>query len=251
MFGSKVITAVALAVGFFEGTSYAGGDPWFFTAAEIARTYEYQQQFGARLSNPLKREQCLYGRNEVTASVQGREFVLPCRFITETIRQLREMLESGVAKYLFPLDVDQAVLGVPLEVWNKKYAKLSRQDVLPALLHEPTLVAVYHPAQHLTPVTNQTSPATGIWGLRRTVIGYYNGQTTQVLPPRSDGALAYKPEGFHWLGGLTLMAHHLGELQFINGESVVTFDMSFDDDRAAAPPKGAVLVDCGVCFVRQ
>ena len=49
MFGSKVITAVALAIAFYEGTSHAGGDPWFFTADEIARTYDYQQHFGARL----------------------------------------------------------------------------------------------------------------------------------------------------------------------------------------------------------
>jgi hypothetical protein len=72
-----------------------------------------------------------------------------------------------------------------------------------------------------------------MWGLRRTVIGFYDGRQTEVLSPRSDGVLAYKPEGFHWLGGITVMAHHLGELQLINGETVVTFDMSFDDDRAA------------------
>jgi hypothetical protein len=233
MFGSKVITAVAVALAFCEGSSHAGDDPWFFTADEIARSYKYQQQFGARLRNPLKREQCLYGGNEFTASHQGREFVVPCRFITETLRQLREMLQSGAAKFLFPLDVDQAALGVPVEVWNEKYAKLPREDILPALLHEPTLVAVYHPALHLTPAVMKTNPATEMWGLRRTVIGFYDGRQTEVLSPRSDGVLAYKPEGFHWLGGITVMAHHLGELQLINGETVVTFDMSFDDDRAA------------------
>jgi hypothetical protein len=240
MFGQKVVIAVAMVLAVCEGSSHAGDDPWFFTANEIAKTHKYQQQFGARLRNPLKPEECWYGRTEFSASYQGKQFAAPCRFIAETIRQLSELLESGVAKYLFPLDVGHADFGVPLDVWENKYAKLPREDILPALLHEPTLVAVYHTAQHLVPLVNKTNSGTSVWGQRRTAVGFYDGRRTEALAPRSDGALAHKPDGFHWLGGLTLMSHYLGELQFIADGTVVMFDMSFDDDRAAAPTESAV-----------
>ena len=67
MFGRKVVMAIALALAVHEGSSHAGDDPWFFTAHEIAKAYKYQQQFGARLLNPLKPEQCWYGRKEFKA----------------------------------------------------------------------------------------------------------------------------------------------------------------------------------------
>jgi hypothetical protein len=242
MSGYKLLIATALVIAAFKGQAYSGDDPWFFAANEIANAHHYQQQFGARLRHPLKPEECSYGQKEFSASYQGKQFAAPCRFIADTIRQLRELLESGVAKYLFPLDVGHADFGVPLDVWNNKYDKLPREDILPALLHEPTLVAVYQTAQHLAPVTSKTNSGTSVWGQRRSVIGFYDGRRTEVLPPRSDGALAYKPEGFQWLGGLTLMSHHLGELQFIADETVVMFDMSFDDDRAAVPTHNAVNV---------
>jgi hypothetical protein len=232
MSGHKLLIATALVTAVFTGPAYSGDDSWFFAPNEIANAHRYQQQFGARLRHPLKPEDCSYGQTEFPASYQGKPFAAPCRFIAETIRQLRELLESGAARYLFPLDVDHADFGVPLDVWNNKYDKLPRENIFPALLHEPTLIAVYHTAQHLFPVVSKPNSGTSIWGQRRTVIGFYDGRRTEVLQPRSDGTVAYKPEGFHWLGGLTLMSHYLGELQFIADETVVMFDMSFDDDRA-------------------
>src|SRR6266540_620235 len=135
MFGQKVVIAITVVLAVCKGSSYAGDDPWFFTASEIAKTYKYQQQFGARLGNPLKPEDCSYGQTEFPASYQGKPFAAPCRFIAETIRQLRELLESGAARYLFPLDVDHADFGVLLDVWNNKYDKLPRENIFPALLH--------------------------------------------------------------------------------------------------------------------
>ena len=118
-------------------------DRWFFTANEIADAYRYQQQFGARLRNPLEAQTCFEGKPEFAASHQGKRFVAPCRFVEETIRQLRDLLESGAAKYLFPLDVDSANLAVPADVYASKYEQLPREEILPALLREPTLVAIY------------------------------------------------------------------------------------------------------------
>jgi hypothetical protein len=242
MSGNKLLMATALVIVVFNGQAYSGDDPWFFGPNEIANAHRYQQQFGARLRHPLKPEDCSYGQKEFSASYQGKQFTAPCRFVAETIRQLRELMESGVAKYLFPLDVGHADFGVPLDVWNKNYDKLPREEILPALLRERTLVAVYNTAQHLGPLASKTNSGTSVWGQKRSVIGYYDGRRTKVLPPLSDGTLTYKPEGFHWLGGITLLSHHLGELQFIADETVVMFDMSFDDDRAAAPIDSAVNV---------
>ena len=242
MSGNKLLMATAFVIAVFSGQADSGDDPWFFGPNEIANAHSYQQQFGARLRHPLKPEDCSYGQKEFSASYQGKQFAAPCRFVAETIRQLRELMESGAAKYLFPLDVGHADFGVPLEIWNKKYDKRSRDEVLPALLREPTLVAVYNTAQHLGPVAGKNNSETSVWGQKRSVMGYYDGRRTRVLSPLSDGTLTYKPEGFHWLGGFTLLSHHLGELEFIVDETVVMFDMSFDDDRAAAPSDSAVNV---------
>ena len=161
----------------------------------------------------LKPQECSYGKKDFR--------VVPRKAVRGAVPfHHRNVVSSetagiGIRQISVPLDLGHADFGVPLDVWNDKYAKLPREDVLPALLHEPTLVAVYQTAQHLAPVTSKTNSGTSVWGQRRSVIGFYDGRGTEVLPPRSDGALAYKPEGFHWLGGLTLMSHHLGELQFM------------------------------------
>src|SRR4030095_1579616 len=146
---SFVGVAVVLAASL--GQSFAKDDRWFFTANEMADAYRYQQQFGARLRHPLEAQACLQGKKDLAASYQGRRFTAPCRFVGETIRQLKELLESGAAKYLFPLDVDSADLAVPADVYVSKYKQLPREEILPALLHEPTLVAIYHQAAHLNP----------------------------------------------------------------------------------------------------
>jgi hypothetical protein len=89
------------------------------------------------------------GSQGIRGTYMGKEFFVPCRFITESTRHLKEMLSIGAAKYLFPLDADHAHLGVPAEVWAKKYSQLPSDQILFALLREPTLVALYHTAEHL------------------------------------------------------------------------------------------------------
>ena len=242
MFGRKTIIAIAVALAVGDGRSHAGDDPWFSTANEIAHAYKYQVQFGARLRNPLQPEQCSYGQKDFPASYQGRQFAAPCRFISETIRQLRELLESGAAKYLFPLDVDYGDFGVPAEVWEAKYKMLPAEEILPKLLREPKLVAVYHTAVHLYPDANHRDSAANNLGQKRTVVGFYDGRPNEVLAKRSRQELYYEPEGLVRLGGFTMMAHQLGELVFLAGETVVVFDMSFDNDRAATDVPSAINV---------
>jgi len=242
MFTLRSFISVAFVVAASFGQSFANDDPWFFTAKEMASAYRYQQQFGARLRHPVEPQTCLQGKKDFAASYQGRRFVAPCRFVGETIRQLRELLESGAAKYLFPLDVDSADLAVPADVYANKYKQLSSEEILPTLLREPTLVAIYHTAVHLNPEIGRRGSEMDVWGKRRAVAGFYDGRPNQILSPRSDGGVDYEPEGLVRLGGFTMMAHFLGELTFVAHDTVVTFDLSFDNDRAAAPTANVVKV---------
>jgi len=208
----------------------------------MADAYRYQQQFGARLRNPLEPQTCLHGKKDFAASYQSRRFPAPCRFVGETIRQLKELLESGAAKYLFPLDVDSADLAVPVDVYVSKYKQLPREEILPALLREPTLVAIYRTAVHLNPEVGNKGSEMNVWGKNRTFAGFYDGRPNQVLSPRSDGVADYEPEGLVRLGSFTMMGHFLGELTFVANDTAVTFDLSFDNDRTAAPTADVVSV---------
>lgn len=238
MFRLSSFIGLAFILAVSSGQSLAG-DKWFFTATEIADAYRYQQQFGARLRSPLQPETCYRDKKDFGASYQGRSFSVPCRFVDETIRQLRELLESGAAKYLFPLDVDFADLAVPEHVYASKYKQLPREEILPALLREPTLVAIYHTAVHLNPGVGDKGSGMSEWGKKRTVAGFYDGRPNQVLS--SGGEVDCEPQGLVRLGSFTMMGHFLGELTFVANDTVVTFDLSFDHDRAAAPPTANVV----------
>ncbi len=242
MFKLSSILSIAFVLATFLGQSFAKDDRWFFTATEIANAYRYQQQFGARLRSPLEPQTCFQGKRDFGASYQGRRFVAPCRFVGETVRQLRELLESGAAKYLFPLDVDSADLAVPADVYASKYQQLPREEILPALLREPTLVAIYHTAVHLNPEVGDQGSGMSVWGKERAIAGFYDGRPNQALSPRSDGGVDYEPQGLVRLGSFTMMSHFLGELTFVANDAVVTFDLSFDNDRAEAPAGNIVTV---------
>lgn|SRR5512135_983491 len=224
------------------GQSFAKDDRWFFSAAEIAAAYRYQQQFGARLGNPIDPQTCFQGKKEFGASYQGRRFVAPCRFVDETMHQLKDLLESGAAKYLFPLDAGFADLAVPADVYESKYKRLPREEILPALLREPALVAIYHTALHSDPEAGDKGSTINVGGEKRLVAGFYDGRPNQVLSPRSSGDVDDEPEGLVRLGGFSMMSHFLGELAFMANDTVVTFDLSFENDRAAAPTTNVVSV---------
>src|SRR5258705_10688704 len=241
MFKLRSFVSVAFVLAASFGQSFAKDDRWFFTANEMADAYRYQQQFGARLRYPLEPQTCLQGKKDFTTSYQGRRFTAPCRFVGETIRQLRELLESGAAKYLFPLDVDSADLAVPVDVYASKYKQLPREEILPALLREPALVAIYRTAMHLNPEVGNQGSGMSVWGKNRTVAGFYNGRPNQGLSPRSDGGIDHEPEGLVRLGGFFMMAHFFGGLTFVANDTVVTFYFLFYNDRAAGPTTAVVV----------
>ncbi len=218
------VAMVALVL--FSGRVYAADGTWFFTADEMKIAYRYQENYGKRLAHPLKPTQCFYGATEFMASFQEQQLSVPCHFITETIRHLRESLELGAVKYLFPLDGDHADLLVPSELWGKKYKNLPGDKWLAEILREPSLVAVYYTGQHL-----KLNAATAAWKQRRNLIGYYDGRPVQILRPEADGSEAML-KSYSRVADFYFLAHRLGELAFSAKGKPFVFDVSFDNDLA-------------------
>jgi len=119
---------------------------------------------------------------------------------------------------------------------------LPAEEIIPKLLREPQLVAVYHTAVHSHPDATHRDPAANNLGQKTTVVGFYDGRPNQVLAKRSHKEFYYEPEGLVRLGGFNMMAHTLGELVLLAGETIVVFDMSFDNDRASSDVPSAVHV---------
>lgn len=234
--GFKIIVMVTLLK--TAGPALGIDSGWYFTSTEIATAYRYQEQFGRRLRHPLKPNACSFGKSEFVASFRGKEFVAPCRFISETTRHLKQLLENGAARYLFPLDADHAHLAVPTELWIEKYRKLSIDEILPELLREPKLIALYHTAEHLTiddlKTGAENKPAKE-WRAKRNVLGFFDGRPVKILPPLADGTAHDRPQHYETVGSVYFLAHRLGEIAFSANAKALTFDISFDEDSSDMP----------------
>ena len=109
---------------------------------------------------------------------------------------LRKLVDQGAAKFLFPLDADHAHLGVPMSSWKKKYQHLSAEEVVPALLRDPGLVALYHTAEHLRVTDRKTGEVNSeakSWLDKRNVLGHFDGRPIEILPPHAAGQGASMP----------------------------------------------------------
>ena len=62
----------------------------------------YQQQFGARLRNPLEPQTCFAWQKDFARHTKVDRSSAPCRFVGETIRQLRELVGIGRGKVSLP-----------------------------------------------------------------------------------------------------------------------------------------------------
>lgn len=221
---ARSIALIALLLTLNAARARAGEDPWFFSPEAIAAAHRYQRQFGARLHNPADPRECYYGRDRFIAVYHGKSVTLPCAFINATKRQLNQLLGSGAARYLFPLDVGEARLAIPADVYAGKYDGLNIEEILPRLLSEPTLVAIYRNQTHALAM-NKYSNAAG----KTLVVGYYDGRPNRSLPQEQS------VPGFVELGTIYLMEHFLGELTIMSEQRVVTFDLSFESDKSVAP----------------
>jgi len=206
-------------------------DSWYFSAAEIGAAYQYQENYGGRMRNPLPAFGCMTGKADFAASYRGVAVLVPCQFINEVTRHLKDMLDIGAARYLFPLDADHAHLAVPADVWAAKYSKLSSAQLPVALLGESKLVALYHTAEHLE--TGADERATDDdevkrWKKQRNVLGFFDGRPLQVLPPHPQGFGVGMPDGLVSYGGFNFLASPRGELMIVQQQRAIAFDVSLD-----------------------
>jgi hypothetical protein len=204
-------------------------DRWHFSATEIEAAYHYQATFGKGLRQPLQARSCLYGAKRFSARFYGKEVRLPCHFITENLRHLRAILESGAARYLFPLDLDHAHLAISKASWQKKYSRLPSEKILPAMLEDPKLVALYHSAEHLSIFdfkTSKVNTAAKAWRDKRNILAFYDGRPIEILPPHPDGRGASIPEEYYGYGGFDFLANSQGRLAVLLKDAAIPIDMT-------------------------
>ena len=221
----------ALVLGGSNASAQYSRDSWFFSAAEIGAAYQYQENYGGRMRNPLPAFSCMTGQAEFVATLRRVPVRVACPFVNHVMRHLKEMLDVGAARYLFPLDADHAHLAVPAAVWEEKYSKLSSTQLLVALLREPQLVALYHTAEHLEPAAKEKrsdDAAVRRWREQRNVLGYFDGRPLQILPPHPEGFGVGLPDGLMSYGGFNFLASPHGELMILQGQRAIAFDVSLE-----------------------
>jgi hypothetical protein len=214
-----------------ENSHYDRYDNWYFTADEVSAAYSYQEGYGARLPNALRAGGCLFREGEFAARYGGANFAVPCTFVHQVTRHLREMIDRGAAKFLFPLDADHAHLGVPMAAWKEKYQHLPPDKAVAALIRDPGLVALYHTAEHLRVtdrVTGEIHQEAKAWQEKRNVIGYFDGRPIKILAPHPSGQGAAMPEEYYSYSGFSFLASPRGEIYLAIGTKVVMFDIAFD-----------------------
>jgi hypothetical protein len=209
---------------------------WFFTAENMEAAYRYQEDYGERIRNPLRAKECLFGSAEFVVSYRGGEFKVPCRFITETIRHLKEMIVTGAARYLFPLDANHGHLGIPIATWEK-YKHLPPDRVMQKILQDPSLIVLYHTAEHLQnpgPRDDKLHSDVRSWIEKRNVLGFFDGRPNQILTPDPRGYGVAMPEGYWPYSGFEFLASPMGELFVFVANKTITFDIGLEDDNTEA-----------------
>jgi len=206
-------------------------NPWHFTAKEIEIAYRYQQNYGKGLKQPLRAANCLFGASDFSAMLYGKEQRLPCWFIKHTLRHLKEILQAGAARYLFPLDLNHAHLAIPKTSWFDKYSKLPSSAILPAIMKDRQLVALYHSAEHLKipdPSSGKVNPAVRQWREKRNILGFYDGRPIEILPPHPDGAGVSVPDRYWGYGGFEFLTSVGSGLPVILEDSAVAVDIRLE-----------------------
>lgn len=115
--------------------------------------------------------------------------------------------EIGAARYLLPLDADHAHLAVPVELWREKYSRTEVAQLLPQILHDPALIALYHTAEHLSITDSTGSPIAAQikqWKATRNVLGFYGGRPVRILPAPPDGAADERFDSYQVVAGFLL-----------------------------------------------
>ena len=232
MFLIRSLTVLVVLLCSSTGHAACRSNPSSLTTNQSEIASGYRGQFGQPLSTHLKAVDCFSGRTEFVASVHGKTFLVPCRFITETTRHLKEMSESEGGNSLSGLFADHGHLAVTSELWEQKYRKLPNDEILPVMLRDPSLVAIYHGACSLPIVERKTAggtPKAKEWDKKRSVLGFYDGRSIENLPLLKRGAGLDQPQHYNPFTWFYISAHPFGQLAFSTKGTSMAFDISFDD----------------------
>jgi len=212
-------------------TTYPDG--WFYTLNQMAELYEVEYNEGRRLSNFIKRQ----NGNFITGC-NGESFVVPELFIKTTLRQLKELLDKGLAKYLFRLDSFHSHLFVTYQKFDKEYKGLSYIEMIEKYVNDTSLGSLFHNAEHLAlrfpPHTGPIDPEAQELISKRNVIGWYDGKReVEVFSPQKEDLVgsgksntAIIPKGYRGVGSIVYKATSNGVFSIRYAGKEIRLDIS-------------------------
>jgi len=190
---------------------------------------------------PANSIDCFSGEAEFVATAHGRRFLAPCRFVEQTTEHLKNILKSEGTKQPVALDVDHVHLAVTAELWDEKYRNLHRDEILPVLLRDTSLVAIYHSVCH-TPIADRKNAGT----TGPTFVGFYDGRSIQQLPSRKAGSDPAHAQYYRTFAWIYTSVNKSGELVLSAKGKSGALDIFVDDDHGAEPVPEIVNVSARV-----
>jgi len=237
MFPIQYLTIVAVLLPFITAQANCRSDPRSAGAIGTEVTSGHRPQSGIQ-TPPANSIDCFSGETEFVAIAQGRRFFAPCQFIRQTTQHLKKILKSEGAKQPVALDVDHAHLAVTAETWDEKYRNLHRDEILPVLLRDTSLVAIYHSVCH-TPIMDRNNAST----TGPTFVGFYDGRSIKQLPSRKAGSDPAHAQYYRTIAWFYTSVNKSGELVLsAKGESA-GIEIFFDDEDPPAPVPDIVNVN--------
>jgi hypothetical protein len=237
MFPIQYLTIVAVLFPFFTAQASCRSDSRSAAAIGTEVTSGHRPQLGNRLSRPLKPVDCLSGEAEFVATAQGRRYLAPCRFVKATTEHLKNILASEGTKQPFALDVDHVHLAVTAETWDEKYRNLHRDEILPVLLRDTSLVTIYHSVCHIPIADRKNAIITG-----PTFIGFYDGRSIQQLPSRKAGADPAHAQYYQTVAWFYTSVNKSGEIVLSAKDKSAGIDIFVDDEDPPVPVPDIVNV---------
>ena len=236
-FSIQSLTLVTVLLPFFTAQANCRSDPRSAGAIGTEAASGHRPQLGNRLARPLKPFDCFSGETEFVATAQGRRFLAPCRFAKQTTEHLKDILASEGTKRPVALDVDHAHLAVTAEIWDERYRNLFPDEILPVVLRDISLVAIYHSVCH-TPIADRKNAGT----TGPTFVGFYDGRSIQQLPSRKAGSDPAHAQYYRTFAWFHTSVNKSAELVHSATGKSAAFDIFVDDDHGAKPVPDIVNV---------
>jgi len=211
-------------------TTYPYG--WFYTLKQMAELYDIEYDEGKRLSNIIKTK-----GGDYFVECNGESFVIPKPFIETTLKQLKELLDLGLVKYLFRLDSFHSHPFVTEQSFEKEYQELNYKEMAKKFVNETSLGALFHNAEHLAlrspPLTGPIDPEAQELISKRNVIGWYDGKELEIIFPQKEDLVgsgksntAKIPEGYRKVGSIVYKATRNGAFSINHNKKEIHLDIS-------------------------